>query len=104
MESSVRGLSEDGRRHLLAHFDVTEMRAHRRAGWARRLWDEARRQAASPSGRYTVNASSYAVAAYERLGFKAVGAVQEKNGVTFQPMEWARHTVRAPAGRLAPGR
>jgi GNAT superfamily N-acetyltransferase len=61
---------------------------YQRAGLARRLWKEARRQAGNACGPFTVNASSYAVPAYERLGFTAVGAVQEKNGVRFQPMKW----------------
>jgi GNAT superfamily N-acetyltransferase len=126
-EFIVGEFSEEGRRHLLAHFGVTEMqerlraaeyrfqvaedgavlvgvvgvrarthlqylfvaKSHQRSGLARRLWDQARRQAGNASGRYTVNASAYAVPAYRRLGFKAVGAVKESSGVRFQPMEWA---------------
>jgi len=61
---------------------------YQRAGLARRLWEQARDQADNAPGRFTVNASSYAVSAYERLGFRSVGAVQEKDGVRFQPMEW----------------
>ena len=79
----VVGMRE--RTHLQYLFVSTP---YQRAGLARRLWDQARRQADRASGRYTVNASSYAVPAYERLGFGTVGAVQEKDGVRFQPMEW----------------
>jgi ribosomal protein S18 acetylase RimI-like enzyme len=67
-------------------------KSHQRAGLARRLWELARRDAireGNAGGRFTVNASGYAVPAYERLGFRRVGPVQEKNGVRFQPMEWA---------------
>ena len=125
-EFIVGEFSEEGRRHLLAHFSVTEMaerlvstkyrfqvaeidgalvgvvavrershlqylfvsRACQRMGVARCLWEQARQQAGTASGRFTVNASSYAMPAYRRLGFKVVGAVQETNGVRFQPMEW----------------
>jgi GNAT superfamily N-acetyltransferase len=34
----------------------------------------------------TVNASSYAVPAYERLGFRVAGAPATRNGVTATPM------------------
>ena len=67
-------------------------KSHQRAGLARRLWQLARRDAirdGNAVGRFTVNASGYAVPAYERLGFRRVGPVQEKNGVRFQPMELA---------------
>jgi len=67
-------------------------RSHQRSGLARRLWERARRDAirdGNAAGRFTVNASSYAISAYERLGFRSVGPVQEANGVWFQPMESA---------------
>jgi ribosomal protein S18 acetylase RimI-like enzyme len=124
-EFIVGEFSDEGRRHLLAHFGATEMaerlastnyqfqvaeidgtlvgvvavrerthlqylfvsKACQRTGLARRLWEQARRRSGNASGRFTVNASSYAVPAYRRLGFKAVGVVQESNGVRFQPME-----------------
>ena len=57
---------------------------HRR-GVARALWDAARAEAA-PDTRFTVNASPYAVAAYEALGFQRDGMLQEQGGVQFQPM------------------
>jgi GNAT superfamily N-acetyltransferase len=67
-------------------------KSHQRAGLARRLWALARGEAirdGNTAARFTVNASSYAVAAYERLGFRRVGPVGEKSGVRFQPMESA---------------
>jgi ribosomal protein S18 acetylase RimI-like enzyme len=69
-------------------------RSHQRSGLARRLWDLARLGAirdGNAAGRFTVNASGYAVAAYERLGFRCVGPVREANSVWFQRMEcgWA---------------
>ena len=67
-------------------------RSHQRCGLARRLWDLARLDAiggGNAAGRFTVNASSYAVPAYERLGFRCVGPVRQENGVRFQPMESA---------------
>jgi GNAT superfamily N-acetyltransferase len=76
-----------GRTHLQYLF---VSKPHQRAGLARRLWDIAREQSGNPSGRFTVNASSCAVPAYVRLGFARVGTILEKNGVRFQPMEWAR--------------
>ena len=67
-------------------------RACQRTGIARRLWEQARQQAGTASGRFTVNASSYAVPAYQRLGFASVGGRLEKDGVRFQPMEWVEGT------------
>jgi ribosomal protein S18 acetylase RimI-like enzyme len=63
-------------------------KACQRTGVARCLWEQACQQAGNASGRFTVNASSYAVPAYRRLGFSPIGAVQETSGVRFQPMEW----------------
>jgi GNAT superfamily N-acetyltransferase len=67
-------------------------KTHQRTGLARRLWELARLDAipaGNAQGRFTVNASAYAVPAYERLGFRRVGPVKEANGVRFQPMESA---------------
>ena len=67
-------------------------RAHQRRGLARRLWESARLEAirgGNAAGRFTVNASAYAVPAYERLGFAVSGPLREANGVWFQPMESA---------------
>ena len=78
-----------GGTHLYSLFVA---KSHQRAGLARRLWELARLDASrgrNAAGRFTVNASSYAVPAYERLGFHRVGPVKEANGVRFQPMESA---------------
>ena len=78
-----------GRTHLQYLFVA---RSHQRAGLARRLWDLARVDAirdGDAAVRFTVNASSHAIPAYERLGFRCVGPPQEANGVQFQPMESA---------------
>ena len=67
-------------------------KSHQRSGLARRLWESARLDAirgGNAAAKFTVNASAYAVAAYERLGFRRVGPVREANGVRFQPMESA---------------
>lgn len=59
-------------------------------GLARALWQTARAAAiaggAAPP--FTVNASTYAVPAYQRLGFVASAPLAEKNGLQFQPMRW----------------
>jgi GNAT superfamily N-acetyltransferase len=63
--------------------------AHRRAGLARRLWSQvmAESLALGNPGRFTVNASNYAVPAYERLGFRRTGSTKQTNGVLYNPME-----------------
>jgi GNAT superfamily N-acetyltransferase len=37
----------------------------------------------------TLNASDYGLKAYERLGFVATDARQQRNGIWFTPMRWA---------------
>ncbi|MEZ5705759.1 MAG: GNAT family N-acetyltransferase [Burkholderiaceae bacterium] len=72
--------------HLHHLFVPTAM--HRR-GIARSLWAHA--LAALPHSsdiEITVNASPYAVPAYERLGFRATGARTETHGVAFIPMHF----------------
>ena len=67
---------------------------HQRAGLARRLWELARMDAilgGNTVGRFTVNASGYAVRAYERLGFRVAGPVRVADGVRFQPMEFGAY-------------
>ena len=74
--------------HLFHYLFVAK--SHQRTRLARRLWESARDDAirrGNAAGRFTVNASSYAVPAYERLGFRCAGPVQQANGVRFQPME-----------------
>lgn len=81
-----------GDRHLYLLFVE---RSWHRQGLARRLWSVARAAVPAAVERWTVNASAYAVPAYERLGFRRVGGPQERLGVEFQPMEW----VAGPANR-----
>nr|WP_298171208.1 GNAT family N-acetyltransferase [uncultured Pseudomonas sp.] len=63
---------------------------HRR-GIATALWTQLREAAmeAGNTGEFTVNSSINAIAVYSRLGFVAVGEVQHKNGLQFQPMRLA---------------
>jgi GNAT superfamily N-acetyltransferase len=68
-------------------------KASQRTGLARRLWEVARDdaiRAGNSSRRFTVNASRFAVPAYERLDFRCLGPVQQANGVRYQPMEWVK--------------
>jgi GNAT superfamily N-acetyltransferase len=58
-----------------------------RLGVARRLWDSARGEATQ----FTVNASPYAVPAYEALGFVCAGPIACVRGVSFQPMTYQRN-------------
>lgn len=62
-----------------------------RRGIARALWTQLRDMAieAGSTGAFTVNSSINAIATYSRLGFVAVGEVQHKNGLQFQPMRLA---------------
>lgn len=58
-------------------------------GVARALWQHARQQALARGncGVFTVNASNYAIAVYERMGFVRTGPTQCKNGIYFNPMQ-----------------
>jgi GNAT superfamily N-acetyltransferase len=69
---------------------------HRR-GLARRLWRVARQAAPAEVERFTVNASRFAVPAYERLGFRSVGPALERSGVRAQPMEWLVSAAGRPS-------
>jgi len=69
--------------------------AYHRRGLARMLWDRARDEACragNVSARFTVKASTYAVPAYERLGFRRSGPVTDVKGVRSQPMDWVGQT------------
>jgi GNAT superfamily N-acetyltransferase len=91
-EFIVGDFAEDGRKHQY----LFVAKSHHRNGLARRLWSAARAEAIqgrNAAERFTVNASAYAVPAYERLGFRCVGQVQEANGVRFQPMELAAQAL-----------
>ena len=51
----------------------------------------------------TVNSSPWAVPAYERLGFRAIGPERELNGIRFMPMERVRRFAPVDrAGRFVP--
>lgn len=65
--------------------------AWQRQGLARRLWHAARAAAIARGGdgNFTVNASNYAVPAYERLGFVRMGPTQCVKGLSFNPMHLA---------------
>ena len=62
-----------------------------RMGLARRLWAHVKEEsmALGNPGTFTLNASNYAVPAYERLGFRRTGPTREKNGVLYNPMQFA---------------
>lgn len=62
-----------------------------RRGIATALWTQLRDTAiaAGNTGEFTVNSSINAIVVYARLGFVAVGEVQHKNGLQFQPMRLA---------------
>lgn len=59
-------------------------------GLSRQLWDVGRRAATDAGGAppFTVNASNYALKAYENLGFKRTAPLSVKNGIPFNAMEW----------------
>lgn len=71
--------------HLYYLFVAT---AYQRTGLARQLWQRVRDDslALGNLGRFTVNASNYAVAPYEKLGFRRTASMTEKNGVLYNPM------------------
>ncbi|MCG6873642.1 MAG: GNAT family N-acetyltransferase [Betaproteobacteria bacterium] len=62
---------------------------HQGTGLARRLWLHAMKEslARGAPSRFTVNASNFAVAAYERLGFRRTEPMRERSGVLYNPME-----------------
>lgn len=57
---------------------------------AQRLWSRVKEEflALGNLGRFTVNASNYAVRAYEKLGFRRTEPTREQNGVLYNPMEF----------------
>jgi GNAT superfamily N-acetyltransferase len=62
---------------------------YQRMGLARRLWAQVKEEALGLGnpGTFTINASNYAVSAYERLGFRRTEPTREKNGVLYNPMQ-----------------
>lgn len=63
-------------------------KSHQKRGLSRVLWEWAKAECLpfNDPGAFTVNASNYAVKAYERLGFVLTGTTQEKDGVLYNPM------------------
>jgi GNAT superfamily N-acetyltransferase len=63
-----------------------------RTGLARRLWAQVKEDAVrlGNPGEFTVNASNYAVPAYESLGFRRTESTKETNGVLYNPMRFIR--------------
>ena len=74
----------DGK-HLFHLFVAPQFQRH---GIARQLLQAARSVAIASGNEegFTVNSTSFAVAVYERLGFRATGPRVEKNGIAFVPM------------------
>lgn len=62
---------------------------YQRTGMSRRLWSRVLDDslALGNPGKFTVNASNYAVSAYEKLGFRRTESRREKNGVQYNPMQ-----------------
>lgn len=73
-------------RHL---FHMFVAKQHHRKGLAWALWRHARQCAIEQGngGLFTLNASSYAVPVYERMGFVRTAPTQYKNDIPFNPME-----------------
>jgi len=71
---------------------------YQRTGLARRLWLRVLEDslALGNPGKFTVNASNYAVPAYEKLGFRRTESKAEKNGVLYNPMQLV--VGKAPGG------
>jgi ribosomal protein S18 acetylase RimI-like enzyme len=78
-----------GNTHLYYLFVSTPYQG---SGLARRLWSQVQADAISLGnpGSFTVNASNFAVAVYEKLGFRRVEPTQERNGVLYNPMHLVR--------------
>ncbi|MGH8691979.1 MAG: GNAT family N-acetyltransferase [Burkholderiales bacterium] len=64
-------------------------KARQRTGLARRLWVRVLDDSLTLGnpGKFTVNASNYAVPAYESLGFRRTGSRAQKSGVLYNPMQ-----------------
>ncbi len=65
-------------------------KSYQRTGLSRRLWSQVLEDslALGNPGKFTVNASNYAVPAYEKLGFRRTESRAQKNGVLYNPMVW----------------
>ena len=69
-------------------FHLFVARPFQRNGLARRLWDQARREALvhGGTGEFTVNSSVNAIVVYESFGFVPTGPVATERGISFLPM------------------
>ncbi len=67
-------------------------KAYQGTGLAQRLWVRVKEDslALGNPGTFTVNASNFAVRAYEKLGFRRTEPTREKNGVLYNPMQFGR--------------
>lgn len=70
----------------LYHLFVSE--THQGHGLSRKLWTVAMNRCLSDgnTGNFTVNSSNNAVGVYEAFGFKRTAAMEESNGVLYNPM------------------
>ena len=61
-----------------------------RKGLAAELWQRAKADALASGNKegFSVRSSEFAVPVYERFGFRAIGALAEKDGVVFVPMKF----------------
>jgi ribosomal protein S18 acetylase RimI-like enzyme len=71
-------------------------KSYQHMGVARRLWLQVKEDAVALGnpGDFTVNASNYAVAAYERLGFRRTESTKERNGVLYNPMRLVMKAIK----------
>lgn len=76
-------VSLKGNSHLY-HLFVSEESQGK--GRSRLLWQHVKE--CSRSNKYTVRSSLYAVPFYKRFGFIESGPVSDKDGISFQPMEF----------------
>lgn len=79
-------------RHGAHLFHLFVGQPFQRGGVARALWSHVKEvyEWHSASVPTTVNSTLFAQAFYERMGFRAVGARVEKNGIAFVPMQLAQ--------------
>lgn len=77
----------EGTRHLKILFVNG---AYHGRGIARQLWTSAKMHCLEKddsNAPFTVNSSDYAIAIYERMGFRQSAPRQSKNGITFTPLK-----------------
>lgn len=71
-------------------FNLFVARTFQGQGIGRRLWEQALSQLPSCAAglTITVNASPTAIPVYGAFGFRAVGGLEQIDGVAFVPMRW----------------